>query len=158
MIHIYASMQSWIFYTRDSLGCWQNADLCVFDGFVVLQWLRPVRHKITLSLTQNGRHFPDDIFKCIFLNENVWIPLKISLKFVPTGPINNIPTLVQIMAGRRPGDKPLFEPMMVYRRIYASLGLNELYQWWKAVNALLKCVGWGVGGGVGCVSTTLMSS
>ena len=30
-----------------------------------------------------GRHFSDDIFKCIFLNENVWISIKISLKFVP---------------------------------------------------------------------------
>ena len=62
---------------------------------------------------QNGRHFADDIFKYIFLNENVWIPIKISLKFVPKGRINNIPALVQIMAWRRPGDKPLSEPMMV---------------------------------------------
>ena len=67
----------------------------------------------TLRPRQNGRHFPDDIFKRIFLNENVWIWLKISLKFVPKGPINNIPALVQIMAWRRPGDKPLSEPMMV---------------------------------------------
>ena len=42
----------------------------------------------------NGRHFPDDIFKCIFLNENILISIKISLKFVPTGQINNIPALV----------------------------------------------------------------
>ena len=61
----------------------------------------------------HGRHFPDDIFKCIFLNENVWISIKISLKFVPKGWINNIPALVQIMAWRRPGDKPLSEPIMV---------------------------------------------
>ena len=61
----------------------------------------------------NGRHFADDIFKHIFFNENVWISIKISLKFVPKGPINNIPALVQIMAWRRPGDKPLSEPMMV---------------------------------------------
>ena len=67
----------------------------------------------TLRPRQNGRHFADDIFKCIFLNEYVWIPNKISLKFVPKGPINNIPTLVQIMAWRRSGDKPLSEPMMV---------------------------------------------
>ena len=52
-------------------------------------------------------------FKCIFLNENVWIPIKISLKFVPKGPINNIPALVQIIVWRRPGDKPLSEPMVV---------------------------------------------
>ena len=66
----------------------------------------------TLRPRRDGRHFPDDIFKRIFLNENVWILIKISLKFVPKGPINNIPALVQIMAWRRPGDKPLFEPMM----------------------------------------------
>ena len=37
----------------------------------------------TLRPIQNGRYFPDDIFKRIFLNENVWISIKISLKFVP---------------------------------------------------------------------------
>ena len=67
----------------------------------------------TLRPRQTGHHFADDIFKCIFLNENVWIPTTISLKFVPKGPINSIPALVQIMAWRRPGDKPLSEPMMV---------------------------------------------
>ena len=48
-----------------------------------------------------------------FMNENVRIFIEISLKFVPRGPINNNPSLVQIMAWRRPGDKPLSEPMMV---------------------------------------------
>ena len=67
----------------------------------------------TLRLRLNGRHFPGDIFKWIFLNENVWISINISLKFVPRGPINNIPILVQVMAWRRPGDKPLSEPIMV---------------------------------------------
>ena len=67
----------------------------------------------TLRQRQNVRHFPDDIFKCIFLNENVWILIEISLKFVPKGPVNNIPALVQIMARRRSGDKPLSEPMIV---------------------------------------------
>ena len=60
--------------------------------------------------------------------KNVRISIEISLKFVPKGPINNIPALVQIMAWRRSGDKPLSEPMMVslLTHIYASLGLNEL--------------------------------
>ena len=80
----------------------------------------------TLRPIQNGRHFTDDTLKRIFVNENVRISIKISLKFVPKGPINNISTLVQIMAWRRSGDKPLSESMLlVYRRIYASLGLNE---------------------------------
>ena len=77
-------------------------------------FLLSVRHLInTLRPRQNGRHFPDDIFKWICLNENVWISINTSLKFVPMGPINNICTLVQVMAWRRPGDKPLSEPMMV---------------------------------------------
>ena len=67
----------------------------------------------TLRPRQNGRHFTDDIFKWIFANENVSITIKISLKFVPKGSINNIRALVQIMAWRQPGDKPLSEPMMV---------------------------------------------
>ena len=67
----------------------------------------------TLRPKQNGHHFADDTFKRIFLNENVRISIKISLKFVPKGPINNIPALVQIMAWRRPGDKPLSEAMLV---------------------------------------------
>ena len=45
--------------------------------------------------------------------ENVWIFIEISLRFVPKGPINNIPALVQIMAWHRSGDKPSSEPMMV---------------------------------------------
>ena len=95
---------------------WQ---LCNF--LHTLWWLISFRSKMPVNLIdvntlrprQNGRHFADDIFKCIFLNENVWISIKISLKFVPKGPINNIPSLVQVMAWRRPGDKPLSEPMMV---------------------------------------------
>ena len=67
----------------------------------------------SLRPRQNGRRFADDSFKCIFLNENVLILIKISLNFIPKGPINNIPALVQIMAWRRLGDKPLSEAMMV---------------------------------------------
>ena len=67
---------------------------------------------ITLRPGQNCRHFADDIFKCIFLNENIWILLKISLKFIPKVLINDTTALVQIMAWRRPGDKPLSELMM----------------------------------------------
>ena len=67
----------------------------------------------TLRSRQNGHHFSDDILKWLSLNENLWITIKISLKFVLRGPINNIPALVQIMAWRWPGDKPLSEPIMV---------------------------------------------
>ena len=47
-----------------------------------------------------------------FLRENVSIAIKISRKFVPKAPYNNIPALIQIRAWRRPGDKPLSEPIM----------------------------------------------
>ena len=39
--------------------------------------------------------------------------IKISLKLFPKGPINNIPTLVQIMAWRRTVNKPLSEPVKI---------------------------------------------
>ena len=57
----------------------------------------------TLRPTQHGCHFPDHIFECIFLYENVRISIKGSLKSVPTGLTHNISALVQIMAWRRPG-------------------------------------------------------
>ena len=62
---------------------------------------------------QNSRYFAVDTFKHIFLNENARSWIKISLKFVTKRPINNIPALVQLMAWRQPGDKPLSEPMML---------------------------------------------
>ena len=54
----------------------------------------------------------DDIFKCIFLNENNRILIRISLKFVPMSPVDNKLALVQVMAWRQTGDKPLPEPTM----------------------------------------------
>ena len=52
--------------------------------------------------------------------------MKISLQFVPKGPIDNVPALVQIMAWHRIGDKPLSEPMMswdadAYKQYYTIL-------------------------------------
>ena len=84
----------------------------------------------TLRPRQNGRYFADDIFKCIFLNENAWILLKISLKFVRKVWINNIPALVQIMAWCRLGDKPLSEPMMVNLLTHICVTLP---QWVKSL-------------------------
>ena len=108
-----------IFYT-ENISTWGGLQPPIF-GFMpnaLTIWIIRARHLLshvfnTLRPRQNGRHFVDDILKWIFLNENVWILLKISLKFVPKVQINNIPALDQIMAWRRPGDKPLSEPMMV---------------------------------------------
>ena len=80
-----------------------NTDRHIWDG-------NPIN---TLRPQPNGRNFPNDIFKCTFFNENVWISINVSLKFAPNVPISNIPALVQTMTWRRPAYKPLSEPMMV---------------------------------------------
>ena len=82
-------------------------------GVMLCIWCNSKLYFNTLRPKQNGRHFADDVFKYVFLNENIWISINISLKFFSNGPVNNIPALVQIMAWRRPGDKPLSEPMVV---------------------------------------------
>ena len=115
------------------LGTYLDWSLWTIDGSMgLLMWIkmlqvnvaRPMSHVAsvnhwklcwlnTLRRRQHGRHFPDDIFSCIFFNENIWIAINISLSFVPKGLIDNIQALVQIMAWRRSGGKPLSEPMMV---------------------------------------------
>ena len=94
----------------------------------------------TLRPRQDGHHFPDDIFKCIFLNANVYISIKISLKFVPKGPINNIPALVQIMAWRLLCDKSLSEPLMASLLTQICITLP---QWVNDENLWMRTY-WGV--------------
>ena len=67
----------------------------------------------TLRPGHDGRHFADDIFTCIVINENCCIVIKFSLKCVRKIQLTIIQHLVQIMAWRRSGDKPLSEPMTV---------------------------------------------
>ena len=67
--------------------------------------------------------FADNISKCIFINEKFCISIRISLKFVPKGPIDNNPALVKIMAWCRTGDKPLSEPMLTQ--------FTDTYMWQK---------------------------
>ena len=93
----------------------------------------------TLRLRQNGQQFADDIFKYIFLNENVLIPIRISLTFVPRSLVDNYSALVQVMAWRREGDKPLSEVMTITLPTYICVtrpnwvkdkmtGRHQLYQ------------------------------
>ena len=84
----------------------------------------------TLRPRQDGRHFADDSFTCIFFNENCCVLFKISLIYVRKGPIDNIRALVQIMAWRRSGDKPLSEPMMI------SLPTHICVTWPQWVNVI----------------------
>ena len=94
----------------------------------------------TLRPRQNDQRFTDDISKWNFLTWNAWILLKMVQKFVSKFRINNIPALVQIVAWRRPGDKPLFEPMMFNSRkdmLYAMHRApwhHYLDQCWLIVN------------------------
>ena len=87
----------------------------------------------TMGPRQNGCHFTYDLFKCILFNENALILTKMSLNFVIKGPIKNIPALVQIMAWRRPGAKPLSEIMMV--SLPRHIGVTRP-QWVKDLTSL----------------------
>ena len=88
----------------------------------------------TLRLRRNEQHFAGDIFKRIFFKENVWTSIKISQKFVPKGPINNIPASVHRMAWRCSGNKPLSQPMMVSLPTHISVTQP---QWVKQLGRVL---------------------
>ena len=111
------------------------------------------------SLTHWGRNKMDAISQTTFWSAFSWMkifefPNNISLKFVPKGPINNNPALVQVMACRRPGDKPLSEPMMfrlpthicvtrpqwVNAYAYFRTPMSRLDQWRGARLQYLQCV------------------
>ena len=83
---------------------------------------------ITLRPRLDGRHFPDDILKWIFLYENLWISIKISLKFVPREPNKQYSSF-----GSDNGLVPNRQQAIIctsadpiHRRIYAALGGDEL--------------------------------
>ena len=114
-IHLKMSSGKWRLFCLgfNVLIDWVPVAHTYISGLGYHWWCGKSVHVKTLRLRQNGRHFVDDILKCIFLNENVWLSIKISLKFVPMSPINNIPTLIQIMAWCWSGNKTLSEPMVV---------------------------------------------
>ena len=101
-------VMAWYRTDEKPLSFWTN----------IIWWASQLKHiSITrpvniLRLKQNGCHFPDDILKWISLNENVWISMKNTLKFVPKDLINNIPALVQINCWCWAGNNPLPELMI----------------------------------------------
>ena len=120
-------------------GVWSTME---FMGHWV-QWV--YHHRLTLinssSPGQNRHHFIEGMLKCIFLNKNIWISNKIWLECIPWGLIHSVSALVQMMAWRHPGEKPLSEPMLTqftdaYRfksqDIYAALGKDELIPAWMS--------------------------
>ena len=114
-------------------SCIHHTDNCdaPTEIYIIHEFINRLRPR------QNRRHFADDTFKPIFLNENIRISIRISLKFVPKVPINNIPALVQIMAWRRPGDKPLSEPMMVNLPMHICVTRP---QWVKHKNEMINTI------------------
>ena len=84
----------------------------------------------------------DNNFKCIFLDENDGIPIRISLKFVPGSPTDNMPALVQVMAWpNRLRANTWINVDPVHLRIYADPGLggDELTHWgWQSIYAAIK--------------------
>ena len=71
------------------------------------------RQKTQENMIDKMMPFPDHIFRWTSFHEIVWISITIALKFVPKGPIRNIPALVQIIAWHQSDDKPLPEQMIV---------------------------------------------
>ena len=81
----------------------------------------------------------DDIFKCIVLKENYRILIKISLLFAPKSTIDNKPALVQVMAWRRIGGKPLHEPMMTQiTDAYICGTRGRWVKYWNNVSTLTE--------------------
>ena len=64
---------------------------CQLEGDLPCEW---VGVDNTLSLRQNGCHFADGIFRRIIMNGMFCMSIKIPLKFVPRGSIDNNPALV----------------------------------------------------------------
>ena len=60
----------------------------------------------------------------LLLNENIHISIEIPLKFIPNGPINNIPALAQITDWRRPGVNILIK-ITCYLEMYFVLFGNK---------------------------------
>ena len=89
----------------------------------------------------------DDIFKSNFVNEIVLISITISLKFVLKGPNGNKSSLVQVMAWRRIGDQPLYEPMMTQ--------INDAYMRHPASHIFLKVTSLAMGQSCDCSSASL---
>ena len=109
--------RGWWFETQ-SRPLWHSLNVITVLFCFVLVWLYEnvivIKRRVhsTLSAKQNGRHFTD-ILKYIYLYENCYILIQISLKLVPSGPVNNKPTLVQKMDWCRIGDKPSCGPRAV---------------------------------------------
>ena len=116
-------------WVKRLISGWMHHQISILDTYMFVIGLK--NHWFWCQLIEVETKWPPfyrQHFQMIFLKENVWISIKIWLKFVPVGPNYNIPTLVQIMAWCWTGDKPLSVPMMV--RIRMHIYVTRL-QWVK---------------------------
>ena len=87
----------------------------------------------SMRLRQNGCHFADDMYKHISLYGKCCILIQ----------INNMPTLVQIMACHQTGDKPLSKPMMAIFCWCYNISLLDFEYIWELVPLFLD-ISWGM--------------
>ena len=116
----------------------------------LIQWIRNVFWSIqerwmegTLccyAFIRNAMKLTDGSFKCISLNENVWVPNTISLKFVSKCKIDNNKASIQMMAWRLTGDNPLGK---ISRRVAAIISLRFGLFLFAICCSFLSCYGAG---------------
>ena len=125
IFHMFAkSTYIYIYIYANCLCRTQESSLQKFHIVIyhhIWSWVSQIRN-LSLwcywSLTHWGRHKMAAVFQTLFSGACSWMKMfQFRLKFhwtlfVRVGPMNNIPALVQIMAWRRPGDKPLSDPTM----------------------------------------------
>ena len=87
-------------------------------GLTIIWLYRILTH---LTLDTMAAILAHDNFKCISVKEININPNRIPLKFVPMSLNDNNPALLQVMAWRRTGGKPLPEPMLVH--------FTDAYMW-----------------------------
>ena len=123
-------------------GSWRDArgaricDICLYLKYVHSRHLKYV-HSV-FALTHWNRDEIDAILKTTFTNalsgmKMYWFRLKFHCNLF-RGPINNIASLIQIMAWRRSGDKPLSEPMLVRSLTHIRITRPQWVKTWYLYN------------------------
>ena len=134
------SQQKWCGLVLITMFC----DCCVIYWNASCQEIwnqcKPYYNSNTLGPRQNGRRFADDIFKYIFLNESVWISVKILLKSVPnmmTSSNGNMFRVTGHLSGEftGPGELLAQRPMTRSFDVSFDLRLNkrlskQSWGWW----------------------------
>ena len=112
---VYSACYSRVVFTNDDLAYKSNCSGWGFERGMkckLLTGVRGCRYNQRVFNTLRSRQMDAISETILFINEKFRISNRMSLKFVHKGPIDNIPALVQIMLWRRPGDKPLSEPLL----------------------------------------------